>query len=235
MLIGFLAMVAFHGTPAAADVQFRTAKMTREDVPLGKGQCDIRLRIDGEAEVSVRGDMVYIRTIKGRDGRNDGQSECNEPMPLRELQGFQFEVRDQRGEVLLLSEPSRRNNFRTVVRIRDSQGGEGRYHFRVSWQMDGGGPGPGYGRGPAWPGDRGSGARSALDACRDSASEKIIGDYRMSDVEITSIRADNNWGRNDWIMGEAIGRRDRTRVAFVFSCRVDLASGYVRTVEVRRR
>ena len=110
--------------------------MTRGDVPVGKGQCDIRLRIDGEAEVSVRGDLVYIRTISGRDGRDDG-SECNEPLPSRNPEGFRFEVHDGRGEIRLLSEPSRRSDYQAIVRIRDGAGGEGRYHFRLSWMMAG--------------------------------------------------------------------------------------------------
>ncbi|HLK46972.1 MAG TPA: hypothetical protein VKT49_02495 [Bryobacteraceae bacterium] len=124
--------------PVYADTQFRARKMTRTDVPLGKGQCDIRLQVDNEVEVTVRGDMVFARTISGRDSRDDG-SECNEPLPVRDIQGFNFEVKDSRGEIRLLAEPSRRNGFGAVVRIRDSAGGEGRYHFRLSWMITGGG------------------------------------------------------------------------------------------------
>jgi hypothetical protein len=142
------ALLAF-GAALTADTQFRIRQMTRNDVPLGKGQCDIRLQIDGEAEVSVRGDMVYIRTISGRDGRDDG-SECNQPLPPRNVDGFNFEVKDSRGDIRLLSDPSRRSDGQAIVRIRDSAGGEGRYHFRISWNMAGT---PGFGdRGP---GDRG--------------------------------------------------------------------------------
>jgi hypothetical protein len=112
--------------------------MTRNDVPLGKGQCDIRLYVDQEVEVTVRGDLVSIRTISGRDSRDDG-SECNEPLPNRQAQGFRFENIDGRGEVRLLAEPSRQTDFQAVVRIRDNDPGEGRYHFRVSWMMTGDG------------------------------------------------------------------------------------------------
>jgi hypothetical protein len=124
--------------PALADTRFRVRQMTRNDVPLGTGQCDIRLQIDGEAEVSLRGDTVYIRTITGRDGRDDG-SECNEPLPGRDVQDFEFSVRDSRGEIRLLAEPSRQSGSSAVVRIRDSKGGEGRYHFRIKWRLTGGG------------------------------------------------------------------------------------------------
>jgi hypothetical protein len=132
--------------PALADTQFRIRRMTRNDVPPGKGQCDIRLQVDNEVDVSVHGDMVMIHTLAGRDPRDDG-SECNAPLPDRDLQGFNFQVIDSRNEIRLVEEPSRRNNFTAVVHIRDSAGGEGRYHFRLSWAIGGGAP-PEERRGP---------------------------------------------------------------------------------------
>src|ERR1035441_4838619 len=72
--------------PAMADTQFRISRMTRTDVPPGKGQCDIRLQVDNEVEVSVHGDMVMIHTLAGRDPRDDG-SECNAPLPNRNIEG----------------------------------------------------------------------------------------------------------------------------------------------------
>lgn len=142
---------------AHADTDFQARRMTRSDVPLGKGQCDIRLRVDGEVEVSVQMDRVHVRTISGRDAVDAG-SECNEPMPARLLEGFNFEVQDGRGEIKLLSPPDRQSGFRSVVRIRDSQGGDGRYHFRLSWTLDGGGPGrPGVPPGGGYGGQGGYG------------------------------------------------------------------------------
>ena len=130
--------------PMLADTQFRVRKMVRNDVPLGKGQCDIRLQVDGEVEVTVRGDLVYLKTIRGRDGRDDG-SECNDPLPNRPAADFNFEVKDSRGEIRLIAEPSRRTDFQAVVRIRDSESGEGRYHFRLSWRIAGDRDYPGRG------------------------------------------------------------------------------------------
>jgi hypothetical protein len=51
------------------------------------------------------------------------------------VRGFHFEVVDKRGEIELVEEPARRNRFAAVVHIRDSAGGEGRYHFRLSWDI----------------------------------------------------------------------------------------------------
>jgi hypothetical protein len=132
-----LLILAFSAAiPALADTQFQIRRMTRDDVPIGKGQCDIRLQVDGEVEVSVRRDTVSIRTISGREAYDDG-SECNAPLPDRDVGGISFEVRDSRNDIRLLAEPSRRTNFAAIVRIRDSSGGQGRYHFRLSWQQTG--------------------------------------------------------------------------------------------------
>lgn len=137
--------------PALADMHFQARHMTRDDVPAGKGQCDIRLQVDNEVEVSVRGDLVAIRTLAGHDARDDG-SECNAPLPDRDPIGFSFQVVDSRNEIRLLAEPSRSNNFAAIVRIRDTSGGEGRYHFRLSWAITGsdyGRPGGGADRPPS--------------------------------------------------------------------------------------
>lgn len=145
MILAVLAAI-----PACADTRFRVRQMTRNDVPQGKGQCDIRIDVDNEVEVTVRRDMVLVRTLSGRDARDVG-SECNAPLPDRDLRGFNFEVTERRNEIRLLEEPSRRNDFSTIVRIRDGAGGMGRYAFRLSWDIGGGG---GFRRDDDRPGER---------------------------------------------------------------------------------
>jgi hypothetical protein len=150
----FALLAAAAVLPAAADTQFRVRRMARNDVPFGKGQCDIRLQVDGEVEVAVRGDMVAIRTISGRESRDDG-SECNEPLPARDPQNFHFEVHDSRNDIRLVGEPSRRTGFAALVRIRDTSSGFGRYHFRLTWDLAGSGfPGGGRREGDFRPFDR---------------------------------------------------------------------------------
>lgn len=247
LIVGWAALAALAcllPQRAFGDTEFQAKRMSRGDVPLGKGQCDIRLRIDGETEVSVRGDRVHLRTISGRDGRDDG-SECNEPLPIREVTDFNFEVRDSRGEIKLLAQPERRNGFNAVVRIRDSEGGEGRYHFRISWQMEGGEPGLGPGPGPGgWPGNRPGGnppyggpfnQGQAVNLCSDAVRDRISRDYRYNNVEIQNARADERPGRGDWIIGDARARSGYQLELFIFSCQVDYNSGRVRAVDVRIR
>jgi hypothetical protein len=136
--ISWVVVCLLAALPAPADTRFQIRRMTRDDVPRGKGQCDVRLQVDGQVEVSVQGDGVFIRTLSGQDARDDG-SECNAPLPPRDVRGFGFEVKDSRGDIKLVEEPSDRNGGRAVVRIRDSAGGFGRYHFRLSWDLFGGG------------------------------------------------------------------------------------------------
>jgi hypothetical protein len=132
--IGISALFLCAALPAMADSQFHIRRMTRDDVPAGKGQCDIRLQVDNEARVTVRGDSVFIRTIAGRDPWDDG-SECNMPLPDRPVPDFRFEVKDSRNEIRMVEEPSPRNGFSAVVYIHDTAGGVGRYHFRLSWEV----------------------------------------------------------------------------------------------------
>jgi hypothetical protein len=111
--------------------------MARNDAPPGRGQCDIRLQVDDQVEVAVSGDQVFVRTLSGQDARDDG-SECNAPLPGGDVPGFNFEVKEKRGDINLVEGPSRRNGGRAIVRIHDGPGGFGRYIFRLSWAMEGG-------------------------------------------------------------------------------------------------
>lgn len=122
--------------PAAADTSFTAKRMTRGDVPSGKGQCDIRFRVDNEVEVAIRGDRVDIRTIAGKDSRDEG-SECNFPLPVGEVNNFRWEKRDGRGRVELMEEPTRRSGNRAIFNVRDPDGGDGRYHIRLNWDISG--------------------------------------------------------------------------------------------------
>ncbi len=123
-----------------ADTRFNVRPMERNDAPPGRGLCVIRLQVDDNVEVTVDGDRVYIRTLAGQDARDDG-SECNMPLPRREVEGFNFDVRERRGDIQLVEGPTRRNGGKVIVRIHDGPGGFGRYIFQLSWALEGGGGG----------------------------------------------------------------------------------------------
>jgi hypothetical protein len=213
--------------PVLADTEFRAARMTSG--PRGKGQCDIRLQIDQDAEVRVRGDWVSVRTISGRDAHDDG-SACSEPLPGPWLRGFNFEVRNKRGDIALLSPPSGRNAYAAVVRIRDSASGAGHYHFRLSWAMNAFSPGPS----DSPPKDH-FGVREATEVCREAVTRRIANSHDYSDVDIGHLQVDDRPGRVIYVLGVANARRHRHATSLTFVCSVDVDSGRVRSVDVNER
>jgi hypothetical protein len=128
-------LLLYAALPLHADVQFHAAPMSRSSAPRNKGLCDIRLIVDGDVEVTVRGDWIQVRNIRGRDARDDG-SQCTEPLPDRSPAGFTFEKKQGRGEVRLLEEPSPGSDYKAVVSIRNTQSSEEKYHFQFSWRLD---------------------------------------------------------------------------------------------------
>lgn len=62
---------------ALVDTEFQANKMNQNAVLLGKGQCDMRLRIDVEADLSLRADRVHLRTNSGRDSRMPDRNAMN--------------------------------------------------------------------------------------------------------------------------------------------------------------
>lgn len=95
---------------------------------MSTGECDIRLIAGGEATVALKGDMVTVHTVSGTDARND-KSECTAPLPNRDTPGFHFE--SKKGDSELVEAPASDNDYQAVVRIR----GEGRFLFRLTWQI----------------------------------------------------------------------------------------------------
>jgi hypothetical protein len=120
--------------PAAADTRFRVRLMKPTSAPMNKGVCDMRLQVNGETEVSLRGDVVSLHTISGRDARDQG-SACNGPLPTRNVRGFALEVKGSRDEIRLTAPPSATNDSPAVVHIRNTNAGDARVHFLLTWEI----------------------------------------------------------------------------------------------------
>jgi hypothetical protein len=119
-------------SPASADVQFHARPMTDAKISRGKAQCEIRLMVDQQVEVSLHGDTIGVHTLTGADARDNG-SECSAPLPGRVVDGFTLTVKKRHGEVRLVAEPSARNDFTATIFIHDNASGEGLYDLRISW------------------------------------------------------------------------------------------------------
>lgn len=118
-----------------ADTVF-TPKQKNWDERADRGECTIRVWIDDEADIELRGNNVRVRTISGQPGRDDG-TECNQPLPVN-VRSFEFKGIDGRGEVRLVQEPRPANNWTAVVNIKDRKGGGEGYTYRLRWESTGG-------------------------------------------------------------------------------------------------
>lgn len=101
------------------------------------GRCRIRVRIDDDSDVELRGEQIRIRVLRGGPGRDEG-SECNAPLPTAgNFRNFRFRGVDGRGNPRLVQEPGSRNFYTAVVNIQDSKGGDEGYTFDLMWESDG--------------------------------------------------------------------------------------------------
>ncbi len=120
---------------AQQDPVFRPKQMRDYNPRAADGRCIIRVRLDDESDVELRGDRVLLRTLTGRPGRDDG-SECSQPLPAGGFSKFAFRGIDGRGEVRLVQEPRLGNQWTAIVAIRDKKGGDEGYTFELSWTAD---------------------------------------------------------------------------------------------------
>ena len=122
-------------TFADVDIQLRTRRLPGWDSRTREGRCEIRVWVDNRAEVRMRGDSVFVRTIEGSKSRDEG-SECSQPLPYNSVSGFQIRQIAGRTRVALAQEPSRMNNYTAMISINDQQGGGDNYTFEVSWRAE---------------------------------------------------------------------------------------------------
>lgn len=99
----------------------------------GTGRLDIRLYVDGAAEVRIQGAAVIYKSLQAQKPRNAG-SETTGSLPMRPLKKLEITKKDGRGSFVLIQRPSAENEFQTILRIYDPKAGEDRYHLRILWE-----------------------------------------------------------------------------------------------------
>ena len=106
-------------------------------------------RVDREVRISMRGRDARAQSV----GRYDTQrSRLNVETALPQREGRVFvRVQDGRGDVDVVQQPSARNNYTTIVRIRDRSSGTDVYRVTAYWAPDGPGNGGWDGRDNAPP------------------------------------------------------------------------------------
>jgi hypothetical protein len=100
-------------------------------------------RVDGEVRVFMRGNDVWTQDVRDRQNRR-GQVRVSRALPARVGQ-VRVQLVDGRGDVNVIQQPSSRNNYTTVVRIRDDGRRADRYRIAAYWQPIGRGGWGGWG------------------------------------------------------------------------------------------
>jgi len=134
-----IAVGLLSGLAVAGEWADITPKRTGDyDANKMSGYCTIRVRVDSETIVHVRGEKVALETLAGRPSSDEG-TECSQPLPGGEgVANFKFRGVDGRGEQTLVEAPSADNSWTAKIRIRDSQGGDEGYTARIEWDNRGG-------------------------------------------------------------------------------------------------
>src|SRR5690348_5242934 len=83
-----------------SEIQLRAKQLPGWDARAREGRCEIRVWVDNRAEVRMRGDAIFVRTLEGSKGRDEG-SECSQPLPYNSVGGFQIRQTAGRNRVVL--------------------------------------------------------------------------------------------------------------------------------------
>jgi hypothetical protein len=115
---------------ALPEIVFRRAPEYMENRK--SGILDLRLIVDGSIFVSVQRDHVRYEVKNGRPPKDDG-TEMSQALPASILKKLEFEKKDGRGSVQILSKPEASNHYTLRLQIDDPKGGEDHYRIQITW------------------------------------------------------------------------------------------------------
>ncbi len=104
----------------------------RDDRTPRAGSLSCRGRVDDVIELEIRGDQLRERVVSGQRV-SDVSSRFNSNLPRRRVKVNVEKLRG-RGNVDVVEQPSSRNNFTAIVRLRDTKGGADDYEIEVYWE-----------------------------------------------------------------------------------------------------
>lgn len=103
----------------------------RNDDGRTTGRVRWRGTVDDDVHLVIRDDRVEVRTIGGSPYDN-ATFNFTSPLPRRRVNVSAIRLRG-RGDVRVIQQPSRDNDFTAVVQIRDPSGGAREYEIEASW------------------------------------------------------------------------------------------------------
>jgi hypothetical protein len=100
--------------------------------------------VDREVQIVMRGTNVRTNNV-GQSERPRARTRSYNRLPDENGQ-VSVQMLSGRGHVDVIQQPSRQNDYTTIVRVRDDQNGSGDYRFATYWQAYSNGNGNGNGR-----------------------------------------------------------------------------------------
>jgi hypothetical protein len=217
------------------DIQLRAKQLPGWDARAREGRCEIHVWVDNRAEVRMRGDQIFVRTLEGANSRDEG-SECSQPLPYNSVRDFQIRQTGGRNPVNVAQQPNRSNNYTATMLISDPQNGGDNYTFEVNWRAEADvatAPAPFF-----------DDVRACQDLVRQRfASQNGRGSYvdfeTFADRQTQSQNPGRGWGqaknngRQETIQGRGSARsRDESR-DLTYSCVVDTQRAQVMSGDYR--
>lgn len=84
--------------------------------------------VDDDTRIYVRAGKVVSQVVSGRSPRRNERVDRDSPLPRHEGT-VRVELIEGRGRVHVVQQPSARNNYTAIVRVKDAQSGTSRYRF----------------------------------------------------------------------------------------------------------
>ena len=165
-------------------------------------------RVDRELLLVMKGGNVDARTGFGL-GSDQGRFRVGTDLP-RTDGSVDVRMARGRGSVDVVQQPSARNDYTAVVRVRDDADGAGEYQITTYWQPVNGGYAGGYGNGNGGYGSDGNGGYGRDDNRRDDGRWDDRRDRREDRRDRRDDRNDRDdrrggWGNGRWGTGNASG------------------------------
>ena len=90
-----------------------------------------RGRVDGRDRLHIRGKAITVEHLSANPIR-DATSTFTDPLPSQAVT-VSINKLEGRGDVTIVQQPSRENNYSLVVEISDSKSGDDVYEFEIIW------------------------------------------------------------------------------------------------------
>lgn len=88
--------------------------------------------VDDVVQLRIRGDSIETKAISGREVINANYN-FTSPLPNRRVD-VEVDKKKGRGNVRVLQQPRRENDFTTVIEIKDTSGGARDYELEIYWR-----------------------------------------------------------------------------------------------------